>query len=144
LVYEFFNQAFFDVILEDYRKKQKEKNILFNKNEFQSYLTDLINQNDEINTLLISDEKSVKNKLNIIEKDNLKKSLLLLKKTRDDLIKQEKQAKVDRAIALAKLTNEEILKTFKPIFNKISNNIRENFDSFYDKEVKKIKTKNKK
>jgi hypothetical protein len=137
LVYEFFNQAFFDVILEDYRKKQKEKNILFNKNEFQSYLTDLINQNDEINTLLISDEKSVKNKLNIIEKDNLKKSLLLLKKTRDDLIKQEKQAKVDRAIALAKLTNEEILKTFKPIFNKISNNIRENFDSFYDKEVKK-------
>ena len=144
MVYEFFNQAFFDVILEDYRKKQKEKNILFNKNEFQSYLTDLINQNDEINTLLISDEKSVKNKLNIIEKDNLKKSLLLLKKTRDDLIKQEKQAKVDRAIALAKLTNEEILKTFKPIFNKISNNIRENFDSFYDKEVKKIKTKNKK
>ena len=137
MVYEFFNQAFFDVILEDYRKKQKEKNILFNKNEFQSYLTDLINQNDEINTLLISDEKSVKNKLNIIEKDNLKKSLLLLKKTRDDLIKQEKQAKVDRAIALAKLTNEEILKTFKPIFNKISNNIRENFDSFYDKEVKK-------
>jgi hypothetical protein len=144
LVYEFFNQAFFDVILEDYRKKQKEKNILFNKNEFQSYLTDLINQNDEINTLLISDEKSVKNKLNIIEKDNLKKSLLLLKETRDDLIKQEKQAKVDRAIALAKLTNEEILKTFKPIFNKISNNIRENFDSFYDKEVKKIKTRNKK
>lgn len=144
MVYEFFNQAFFDVILEDYRKKQKEKNILFNKNEFQSYLTDLINQNDEINTLLISDEKSVKNKLNIIEKDNLKKSLLLLKETRDDLIKQEKQAKVDRAIALAKLTNEEILKTFKPIFNKISNNIRENFDSFYDKEVKKIKTRNKK
>ena len=46
LIYEFFNQSFFKVILEDYIKKEKEKNInfVFNKEEFNQYLLELIEQ----------------------------------------------------------------------------------------------------
>ena len=94
----------------------------------------------EIQALLDLDEETTNTsrKLSSIDKEALKRSLASLVKTRDELIKKYKQTKIERAILLAKKTNEELLNSFKPIFSQATN-VEESFETFYERKKGKRK-----
>lgn len=78
------------------------------------------------------------NKLGSSEKEGLKKSLNMLIKTRDEIVRKYKQTRVEKAILLAKKTNEGLLNTLKPVFAEAIN-LEQSFETFYEKKKKKKK-----
>ena len=62
----------------------------------------------------------------------------MLIKTREEIIRKDKQTRVEKAIQLAKKTNEGLLNALKPVFVEATN-LEESFESFYEKKKKKKK-----
>ena len=109
----------------------------------------------DIEEILKNDEetKNPSNKLGPIEREELKKSLNMLIKTREEIIRKDKQIRVEKAIQLAKKTNEKLLNALKPVFAEAVENKNEKkiiIDSSFQEnnevkinKVKPIKTESK-